>query len=509
MLSSERPWPPAAGITMTEPGDAAHELDFRSLFEALPTAYLVLGRDWHIVEINEAYSRLTGRSRAELLGRAVFEAFPPPAHDGGGPDVERSFLRARDEGLVDVMPLHKYDVLDVATGAVQERYWSTITAPVPDRSGTTRFILQRVEDVTEFVTARQRLAGTATEPDEELTARVRAAEAELYLRLQELAASRAAESETAAALSQSEARAQAVLDTAVDAILTFRAGVVESFNRAAEVMFGCAADQAVGAAVSVFVPWLGIPAQAEPDASVETAGRAEGLAGSGREALGRRHDGSTFPIELAVSEVGAGSGLFTVIARDISERKRLEEQLAHQSVHDPLTGLANRTLLRDRLEHAVTRLVRHPGTLAVLFVDLDHFKDVNDRWGHAAGDELLTEVAHRLSAVARREDLVARFGGDEFVVLCEELSDATDDGEVIAARFAAVVAAPVQLSNGCTVTPAASVGAIVDTGRRTAEQLLRAADAAMYAIKRRRQAGAVASGVNPVIGQETRRADEA
>ncbi len=116
--------------------------------------------------------------------------------------------------------------------------------------------------------------------------------------------------------------------------------------------------------------------------------------------------------------------------RDVSERKGLEEELKHQAFHDALSGLANRALFRDRLEHAVERAARSKASLAVLFLDLDDFKLINDSLGHAAGDSLLVETGRRLSASLRGGDTAARFGGDEFAVLMEEIVNAEEACEV-------------------------------------------------------------------------------
>ena len=130
-----------------------------------------------------------------------------------------------------------------------------------------------------------------------------------------------------------------------------------------------------------------------------------------------------------------------VLARDVTARKRAELELAEQAVRDPLTGLANRALLLDRLEQSLLRLDRLPGTVAVMFIDLDRFKAINDNLGHAVGDALLKEVATRLSACARRSDTLARFGGDEFVLLCDRLLSA-DDARTIAERIIRGLAEP-------------------------------------------------------------------
>ena len=133
---------------------------------------------------------------------------------------------------------------------------------------------------------------------------------------------------------------------------------------------------------------------------------------------------------------------FSGVMHDISERKEFESQLAHQATHDPLTGLPNRVLLLDRLEQA-----RSPGPVAtaqrvaVLFLDLDHFKVVNDSLGHGVGDRLLVAIADRLRSVVRPGDTIARFGGDEFVVLCEDL-ETREDAVAVAERVNSVVSGP-------------------------------------------------------------------
>jgi diguanylate cyclase (GGDEF)-like protein len=167
--------------------------------------------------------------------------------------------------------------------------------------------------------------------------------------------------------------------------------------------------------------------------------------------------------------------------RYAQERKRLEAALAHQALHDPLTGLANRSLFRDRLEHALERVRRHGTTAAVLFCDLDHFKGVNDALGHSAGDELLVTVAARLRAVLREQDTLARFGGDEFTVLAEDLATPAQAG-LLAARVQEALALPVPLA-GQVVHVGVSTGVVLARPTDVPETLLRDADIALYAAK--------------------------
>lgn len=174
------------------------------------------------------------------------------------------------------------------------------------------------------------------------------------------------------------------------------------------------------------------------------------------------------------------------VSRDISERRGLEEQLAHQAFHDALTSLPNRMLFANRLEHALERSARSGAPLAVLFIDLDGFKVVNDRFGHDLGDLLLQTIAGRLQACARTGDTVARLGGDEFILLLEDADAGTALGA--ARRIAARLDAPLVLG-GRLITVTASIGiACKSSPLDQAEELLKNADVAMYVAKRRGRA---------------------
>jgi diguanylate cyclase (GGDEF)-like protein/PAS domain S-box-containing protein len=172
-----------------------------------------------------------------------------------------------------------------------------------------------------------------------------------------------------------------------------------------------------------------------------------------------------------------------VVISDVTERKAAEEKLTHQALHDALTGLPNRLLLLDRVGLALDRLERTGGLVAVLFLDLDRFKVVNDSLGHAAGDWMLVEVGKRLVAASRPGDTVARLGGDEFVVVCGELGNKRD-AAVVARRFAAELAMPFDY-------PRRSISITVSTGIATSsnpgrdpQDVVGDADAAMYRAKR-------------------------
>ena len=175
------------------------------------------------------------------------------------------------------------------------------------------------------------------------------------------------------------------------------------------------------------------------------------------------------------------------ILADAIERQDAEDALEHRALHDVLTGLPNRSLFTDRLEQALERVRRHPGSLAaILFIDVDHFKQVNDSLGHQAGDDLLINVATRLREAVRPTDTVARFGGDEFGLLLEEIAServAIATAERIAASFAR----PFVLDSGSQFITA-SIGIALADGHQEADALLRDADAAMYRAKQRGRA---------------------
>ena len=166
---------------------------------------------------------------------------------------------------------------------------------------------------------------------------------------------------------------------------------------------------------------------------------------------------------------------------DNTDRIELERRLRHLAFHDPLTGLCNRELLQDRLVQALGRAARDRRPVAVLVCDLDDFKDINDTYGHATGDALLTVMAERLSGAARATDTVARLGGDEFAILCEGIHGHRDAIEV-ARRVLAAVDAPV-LIDGLELRAGVSIGVAVDDGQRSGQELLRDADIALYEAK--------------------------
>jgi diguanylate cyclase (GGDEF)-like protein len=206
--------------------------------------------------------------------------------------------------------------------------------------------------------------------------------------------------------------------------------------------------------------------------------------GGRREVAGRRKDGSIFPLELALSEIGMAPRppRFTAVVRDITERKSWENHIYTLAYTDSLTGLPNRLLLRDRLEHAIATAQRNRTLVGVLFFDLDHFKAINDSYGHHMGDALLREIAARTTGCVREIDTVCRLGGDEFVLVLPELRDAADAGAV-ARKLLAALSQPYRIDgHELCITPTLGISIYPKDGG-DADTLLRNADTAMYHAK--------------------------
>jgi len=199
-----------------------------------------------------------------------------------------------------------------------------------------------------------------------------------------------------------------------------------------------------------------------------------------------RKDGDVIDVEVSRSPARDADGkilYFVFSERDITEERALASQLKHQALHDPLTGLANRALFEDRLAHAHARVIRHGGIGAVLLIDLDDFKGVNDSFGHFLGDQLLKAIADRLQGVTRTSDTLCRFGGDEFLYLAEGLVSA-QEAEFLAERLINVIAEPYNIA-GFQIEQRASIGIVIwDATCTSFSETIQNVDAALYEAKR-------------------------
>jgi len=316
--------------------------------------------------------------------------------------------------------------------------------------------------------------------------------------------------------------AQELVEAAPDAlIVSNEAGDIVLLNQPAERLFGYPRGELLGQKIEVLMParFRAVRLDHQADSLHHTRRRPMGM---GQELYGIRKDSTEFPIEINLSPLKTARGTFVVSAiRDITERKRAEaaraeairaraqtaeselirerarlvetsraaraaralsQRMSHLAQHDALTALPNRLLLRDRLGRAITLARRYRRRVALLFVDLDHFKQVNDSMGHAMGDQLLRSVAERLQACVRQSDTVSRYGGDEFLILLPELDDPVSAG-VSARKIIAAATMPHHIAqHNLRITVSVGISVYPDDCDDV-ESLIDHADAAMYLAK--------------------------
>jgi diguanylate cyclase (GGDEF)-like protein/PAS domain S-box-containing protein len=413
--------------TRTRAALAASERQFRARFEQTAVPQAVVSLTGRFLDVNEALCRLLDRDRDDLVGSSIREV----RHPGGDPSEET--LQA------------------VLAGRQDAGSWGrTIARP----SGGQVEVIVHATLLREADGAPYALAAT----------------------IQDLSGLRRAED----ALRLSEARYRAIAETAQEGIwaIGVNGATLYANDKLAEIL-GVERPQVYARQVDIVL---------DPDGS---AGFAAELARWQRHEQPVEHelpyahpDGQQRILRLSVSPLRDGVrriGTLAMIA-DVSTARRAEDELRRRALRDELTGLANRNLLTDRLELALARARRRGNEpVAVLFADLDQFKLVNDAWGHAAGDSLLKQVAGRLDGALRSSDTVARFGGDEFVVVCEDTDERT--ARDVADRVQAILAGAFEVE-GNRVYVRASVGVAVSPAPSAAE-LLQFAESAMYEAKAR------------------------
>jgi len=285
-------------------------------------------------------------------------------------------------------------------------------------------------------------------------------------------------------LRNSEEQFRTVAETAHDAIiLADSRGLVRFWNPAAQRILGYTSEEMVGQHVhDRIVPEQYRKLMSDTWEAFAATGIGKGV-GTTRELSAIRKDGVEIPVELALAAMQVdGEWCAVGVLRDISARKQTEQRIAWLARTDVLTELPNRKVFVDELQEAIERSRRSEKSFAVYYLDLDHFKDVNDTLGHPAGDLLLKQVAGRLKSAIRETDKVARFGGDEFAILATEFSDPTDAG-IVATKIISAMKRPFRI-NGAEVHSGATIGiACYAPGDEDAETLLAHADVALYRAK--------------------------
>jgi diguanylate cyclase (GGDEF)-like protein/PAS domain S-box-containing protein len=285
-------------------------------------------------------------------------------------------------------------------------------------------------------------------------------------------------------LEKSQDQLQAIIHNAMDGIITINeAGEILGFNPAAEQIFNYAQQEVLGQNLNILMPE---PSRSEHDSYLNRymqTGEAKIIGVFGREMIAVRKNGEQFPMELSASEmVLGGQRYFIGIVRDITERKQAEEKLAYLAHYDYLTDLPNRALFLDHLEHDVSLAKRNNYKVAVLFLDLDGFKKVNDTLGHDAGDMLLREVSKRLRETIRASDTIARVGGDEFIFVLNVIGS-DEDAALMANKIIMTLSEPFKIKGQqCHVGGSIGISLYPD-GSKDPETLIQQADKAMYLAK--------------------------
>jgi len=285
-------------------------------------------------------------------------------------------------------------------------------------------------------------------------------------------------------LERSQGQLQAIIHNVMDGIITINeVGEIHGFNPAAETIFGYAQQEILGRHMKILMP----ESQREDhDGHLQRyvhSGNSQVLGIRGREMTACRKNGTIFPMEISVSEMQLGDKRYFIgIVRDITERKLAEQKIAHLAHYDSLTDLPNRTSFLEILGHSVTLAKRNNQKVAVLFLDLDGFKAINDLQGHNAGDLLLKGVAQRLKSVLRDSDAVARVGGDEFIFVLHHIESAENAAQV-AQKIITELSAPFDL-DGQLSHVGASIGiSLFPDNTEDIELLVKQADEAMYLSK--------------------------
>ncbi len=409
------------------------EQRFRSLIENSSDGIALMSPDGTFIYAGPSTQRLIGYTEAELVGRNGFEFVHPD-------DLEvASLLLAGIAGQAGAAAGGEFRVRHVDGSW---RWIDVITTNLIDEPGVGAIVVN-YRDVTERMKAEQ-------------------------------------------ALRESEEQFRSIQESALDAIITMDAdGVITSWNPQAETIFGWTHEETVGRSLAeTLIPSQHREAHGRGIRQFIQTGEARVL-NTRTEVAALHRTGREFPVELAVVPLYRGDTVsFCAFVRDISERKKAEETIRHLAYHDVLTGLPNRVLFEERLRIGLAQARRRREKVAVMFLDIDRFKLVNDTVGHTGGDQLLQEVARELSETIREGDTVARVGGDEFTFLLPGIERA-EDATVAAERILRRVRQPRTVA-GQEFRMTTSIGITVfPRDGNNAEVLMRNADTAMYRAKER------------------------
>ena len=449
------------------------EARFRTVFERAGVGIALVAPDGGWLRVNDALCQIVGYSQDELV-KLTFQDITHP----DDLDSDLYLLRQLIDDEIDRYQLEKRYI----TKSGNTIWIQLIVTKQMSPQGELEYLVSIIKDIQERKEAEASLA----ELRKDLEARVETRTKDLRLANEMLSSFMAQQLQSEQELRKREAELQMVLQNANDAYVCIdHNGVIRDWNQQAEQTFGWSSQEAIGRRLDEMI----IPVTMR---EAHRAGLRHYLATGELNVLNRRkeltavrRDGTLLPVEVRVSPLSIdGKTIFSAFLHDITERKQVEAIREHEATHDPLTGLLNRRGMFDLLSQAIARVKRTRTSLALLFIDLDGFKQINDRYGHDAGDAVLREVAARLQASIRQTDTAVRLGGDEFTVILENIKHGIPDANMLAQKILETLQYPIQLDS-VTATISASIGISMHQpdDERSADQLVNAADSAMYTAK--------------------------
>ena len=449
------------------------EARFRTVFERAGVGIALVAPDGGWLRVNDALCQIVGYSQDELV-KLTFQDITHP----DDLDSDLYLLRQLIDDEIDRYQLEKRYI----TKSGNTIWIQLIVTKQMSPQGELEYFVSIIKDIQERKEAEASLA----ELRKDLEARVETRTKDLRLANEMLSSFMAQQLQSEQELRKREAELQMVLQNANDAYVCIdHNGVIRDWNQQAEQTFGWSSQEAIGRRLDEMI----IPVTMR---EAHRAGLRHYLATGELNVLNRRieltavrRDGTPLPVEVLVSPLSIdGKTIFSAFVHDITERKQVEAIREHEATHDPLTGLLNRRGMFDLLSQAIARVKRTRASLALLFIDLDGFKQINDTHGHEAGDAVLREVAARLQASIRQTDTAARLGGDEFTVILENIKHDIPGANMLAQKILETLQHPIQLDS-VTATISASIGISMHhpDDERSADQLVNAADSAMYTAK--------------------------
>ncbi|HFT7392695.1 TPA: PAS domain S-box protein [Aeromonas hydrophila] len=449
------------------------EARFRTIFERAGVGIAMVAPDGGWLRVNDAFCQIVGYSQDELL-KLTFQDITHP----DDLDTDLSLLQQLINNDIDHYQLEKRYI----TKSGRSVWIQLIVTKKLSNNGELEYFISIIKNIQEQKEAEASLAKL----HKELESRVETRTKDLQLANEMLSASIAQQLRFEQELRRREAELQMVLQNANDAYVCIdHHGVIRDWNQQAEHTFGWSREEAIGRPLDETI----IPAQMR---DAHKTGLARYLATGKHHVLNQhieltavRRDGMTLPVEVRISPLFIdGKTIFSAFLHDITERKQAEAIREYEATHDALTGLQNRRGMFNLLPEAIARAKRTQTSLALLYIDLDGFKKINDAHGHDTGDTVLRVIGTRLQESIRQTDTAVRLGGDEFTIVLENIKHGTPDANIIAQKILKAIQQPIEIGS-ITAALSASIGIAIHHADDiiNADQLISQADSAMYEAK--------------------------